>query len=294
MSKNPKKSTLSLDLMKDRWYFAWTVRVYTNAVSCELIVKSICSQSSGAFSSHKEVHKASVDEHERSRIFIYTERFERTEAIKKPLRDQVAIFLGTRQGFRTAEISSNRANHYDFDNGNLTVLDSKKHRYLLVVLRPIVATTVMRYLKESGKKNDDLLITALPTAHHVGRKPNSKTRGEGLSDQYICSHIYGKWSLASGSPEPLTPREARAYFCYNTYKKAGLLDTQIEMRHDHPDTTRLYYERITNWADHKATILSGEDSPFSPQSQCACQHAGKCPFFLPSSKVTENLNHVAR
>jgi len=235
------------------------------------------------------------DEESRESIVVYMSRFHKLLDYRpKPLRDQLILELPILQGFRNGEVTTLRAKHVDLENGDIEILDSKKHRFYTRPLVPIVALHLSQYMAETGKKDEDLLICPLPWANRKKRKPGNKTRGEGLSEAQV-TQVWLKYCQLCQIP-PMAPRMGRAYFAADLafIKKISVFYIKVAMRHDYVETTIHYLERIVNYEDFKAAILSGEQSPFSPHCQRAvingCPNQCSeppcyCRFFTPTVKV---------
>lgn len=142
------------------------------------------------------------------KIDVYREYFRKLLAIPKPLRDQLLIELPTLQGLRTGEISSMKAEYFDFEHNILKVLDSKKGTHRFVPLNPTVGKHGAEYIEYRGI-NKGYLFTP-ETMVGRPRKPYSKARGTAISESHIV-RIWAKWCKACGIPA-MSPRMGRAYF----------------------------------------------------------------------------------
>ena len=226
------------------------------------------------------------------KLVVYREIFTQLMKTPKPLRDQLVIELPCLQAFRAGEVSSLKAEYVCFESGDITVLDSKKKTEMQRPLDPTIAKHVAEYVEQEhlGK---GILLQPLSTAHHVGRKPGSKTVGAGISTTQI-GRIWEKYCKALGI-SVMPARMGRAYFaCYEHYvlgKPIGYI--QFMLRHDDLQSTEHYlYEKIVSYEDQKAIFLRGKQSPFSPSPVCsrfdACPLSTsncKCRMFSPQLEV---------
>jgi integrase len=201
----------------------------------------------------------------------------------KPLRDQLLVELPCLQAFRTGEVSSLRAEWVDLERGDIQVLDSKKFE---MFTQPIISYDLVKHLDEYMKLtgiSEGILIQPLPNAHHIGRKPGSKTVGAGLSTTQI-NRVWFKWEDICGIPK-MPARMGRAYkacsmlygFSAATGRKApkkSIVCIMNLLRHNDIQTTEHYVSQshLVNYEDFKAECLEGEDgkysSFFSPLSPC--------------------------
>lgn len=219
-----------------------------------------------------------TDSDHKGLIIVYRDRFERLLAYPKPLRDQLILELPTLQAFRSGEVAHLRVEDVDLENGDIEVLDSKKYRYFTMPLNRTVAMHLSQYFQETNKKGRDFVIDPLPDAPRRGRKPGSKTRGEGLSESQI-SYIWKKYCQLVGLPQPLTPREGRAYFAakWHFVLKKSVYHLKVAMRHDLLETTMLYLARIVDQEDFKNEFLMGERDFVS---EFECTRLSLCPNFI--------------
>jgi len=210
------------------------------------------------------------------RIVIYRRHFEKLLAFPKPLRDQLLIELPLLEGLRTGEISSLHVEYVDFENGDLTVLDSKKKQLLMIPLDTVVAEHLAEYMRIE-RLSEGILIRALPGAPHVGHKLGAKTLGIGLCENSIV-RTWKKWCLRCGIPI-LTPRLGRAYLATVEHFVLGKPTAYIQflLRHDDLQSTEHYLSRIASYEDQKAIFYKGKNSPFASD----CSRSDKCPVAAP-------------
>jgi integrase len=224
------------------------------------------------------------------KLVVYREIFTRLLNAPKSLRDQLIFDLPCLQAFRAGEVSSLKVEYVCFESGDITVLDSKKKTEMPRPLDPIVAKHIAEYIQQEHLTRG-ILLQPLPTAHHVGRKPGSKTVGAGISTTQI-GRIWEKYCKALGIPV-MPARMGRAYFaCYEHYvlgKPIGYI--QFMLRHDDLQSTEHYlYEKIVSYEDQKAIFLRGKQSPFSPSPSCSRFDA--CPLSAPNCKCRMFQNQV--
>jgi len=210
------------------------------------------------------------------RIVIYRRHFEKLLAFPKPLRDQLLIELPTLEALRSGEMSSLRVEYVDFEHGDLTVLDSKKKKLLMVPLDPVVAVHLAEYIQVE-RLSEGILIRALPNAPHVGHKPGTKTLGVGLSENTI-NWTWEKWCLRCCIPV-MAPRVGRAYFAtlWHFVQHKSLYNLMNILRHDDIQSTEHYLNKLVAYEDTKAEFYQGMKSPFASE----CNRSDKCPVAAP-------------
>lgn len=213
----------------------------------------------------------------RERIVVVRSHFRKLLAFPKPLRDQLLIELPTLEAFRTGEVSSLRAEYVDFEAGDLLVMDSKKKKLCMVPLDPTVAAHLAEYMRlEDIRKG--IIIQPKKNANHVGRKPGSKTLGEGLSETMI-KRVWGYYCGFCNIPM-MPPRYGRAYFATVEHFVMGkpLAYIQFMLRHDDLQSTEHYVcNRIVSYEDMKGMFYNSKDSLFGSE----CARSMSCPVSCP-------------
>jgi len=183
----------------------------------------------------------------------------------KPLRDQLILELPTLNALRTDEVATLKAEYIDLANGDLEVLDSKKHSFFTVPLDYTVAKHLELYLSQTGIK-EGLIITP-------GTKAGRRTKGS-LSNQAI-EYIWKKWCLACGIPY-MPPRYGRAYFAadWHIIQGKSIIGLMNVLRHDSFLATWKYLTKIYCYEDVKAEFQHGVKSPFASE----CARSDSCPL----------------
>ena len=218
--------------------------------------------------------EASVDSEvlKDGRLIIHRAYFAKLLAFPKPLRDQLVLELPILEAFRAGEVSSLRVEDVDFENGDLRILDSKKHKHFLIPLDPVLAVHADEYMRLTGR-TQGILIQPLPGAPHTGRKPGSKTLGAGLSVKTI-EYIWANNCERAGVPV-MSPRVGRAYFAakWHFIERKSLYGLMMILRHTDLQVTVRYISRLCDYLTVKNEFYQGEDSPFSS----GCARAESCP-----------------
>jgi integrase len=206
------------------------------------------------------------------KIVVYRGYFLRLLSIAKPLRDQLLIELPVLEAFRTGEVSSFKVECVDFDRGDLQVLDSKKQRFFMVPLDPVVAEHLAEYIRLKGLKQG--IAFGAETKAGRKRKPNSKTKGAGLSLTFI-QWVWRKWCMACGIPV-MSPRMGRAYFAckWHYVDRKSMFALMTILRHDDILATQKYLAKIIDYDAVKTEFYRGMKSPF----QGSCSRSDKCPM----------------
>jgi hypothetical protein len=225
------------------------------------------------------------------KIIVYRGYFLRLLSIAKPLRDQLIIELPTLQGFRTGEIGTVEMKHIDFEHGDIQVLDSKKYRLSTLPLDATIADHLDKYIHVRGIVSGPLFK---PEKRTRPRKPNSKTKGVGLSLSYI-QRVWRKWCDICGIPY-MSPRYGRAYFAANWVfvEHKNIYHLMAMLRHNDILATQKYLAKIVDYDDLKTEFYRGKKSPFlSPCTRFdACPSAADgcyCRWFQP--KIEVHLKH---
>jgi integrase len=196
-------------------------------------------------------------------------------ACPKPLRDQLLLELPVLQALRTGEVSSLRVEYIDYDHGDLTVLDSKKHKPFLIPLDPVVAEHLAEYVKEKALTEGFLLQRETRAGRQ--RRPGSKTKGAGLLSLTAIQHVWDKVCDFNGIPR-MSPRMGRAYFAckwhYVDHKSMYALMTIL--RHDDILATQRYLSKLIDYEAVKGEFYHGMKTPF----QSECSRSDKCPMAM--------------
>jgi len=225
-------------------------------------VQAICF--SRKFSKTKNTRQASLPE---GKIVVYRAYFLKLLNYPKPLRDQLAIELPTLMGLRTGEVCTLRVEYFDFEHGDLQVLDSKKNRLSIIPLDSQAGNHSETYIIKRGLKKGDYLFTRSRASGPKGRKPH-------LSESQI-QRIWKKWCEAAGIPV-MPPRYGRAYCAVTLLEMPGMsiLDVMDMLRHTDPKVTLKYISKIRDYESFKAKFQRGTKSPFVSK----CARADACPL----------------
>jgi len=205
------------------------------------------------------------------RLVIHRGHFAKFLARPKDPRDQLIVEGPTLQALRTGEVSSLRVKWFDFDNGDLTVLDSKKKCLMMVPLDPVFAEHAAEFIRVQHLKDDDFLIQQL---RHHSRKVGSKTKGEGLSNTHI-EKIWWNNCDALGIPR-MNPRLGRAYFAckWHFVDHKSMFGLMAILRHEDIQSTNHYLARICDYLTVKAEFYDGLLSPIVSR----CTRFSQCPM----------------
>lgn len=179
------------------------------------------------------------------RIVVYRSYFQRLLSIPKPPRDQLIIELPCLEGLRSGEITEQKAEWFDVSNGDLKVLDSKKHEIFTIALDPTVAKHFIQMDIHEG-----YLIQ--------GRKHT----GKGLEPETI-ERIWAEYCIRANIPI-LSPRVGRAYLATVEHFVLGKPTGYIQwlLRHDSLQSTEHYLSRIVSYEDMKTLFYQGKARMF--------------------------------
>jgi len=184
------------------------------------------------------------------RIVVYREYFQRLLKTSMPLRDRLVIELPCFEGLRSGEVSSLRAEWVDIENGDIKVLDSKKHTMFTLPLDPTVAKHIIQLNIHEG-----FLIRALPHAR--------RQSGVGLS----VTHIDRIWAdQCKKADVPVMPaRMGRCYFAcqWHFVERKSMFHLMAMLRHDSLQSTEHYLSKLVDYEDLKAEFQQGR--MFQPQ-----------------------------
>jgi len=227
-----------------------------------------------------------------SRIVVYREHFRLL--LSNPntlLRNRLILELPSLQGFRSGEVSNFKAEYANFERGLIGVMDTKKHCLFWNPMRKTVAKHLDQYMELTGIRKG-ILFRALPGAPHTGRKPGSKTKGEGLSIKHI-EVIWANECIDTGIP-PMAPRTGRAFFAvwWIRIKHKPIAYLKVQMRHTTVQHTEDYWNKILDGddlmdefqdadsEDNGVEFSQGQPSPFS----LACKRFDGCPLAAPGCR----------
>jgi len=215
------------------------------------------------------------------KIIVYRRHFEKLLSFPKPLRDQLIIELPIKEGLRTTEVCTLRSQDVDFEHGDLWVLDSKKHRLMVIPLDAEVAQHLAEYIQAHGVKEGILLAAE--------RKSDRKGKRGRLSKQAI-EYLWNKWCRIVGIPK-MSPRYGRAYFAvdWHVVKGKSLIGLRNVLRHDEISSTEAYLNRIYSYEDTKAEFQRGNkwfSNQSCSQAQCPISAVGcYCKMFKPKIEL---------
>lgn len=218
------------------------------------------------------------------RTVINRGQIEKVLKCEKPLRDQVILELAAYEGLRSGEISAQHAEWIDFQNGDLYVLDSKKHQLFPLPLVPLVAKHVDQYMID----NDITSGILLKQFHPHRRKDESKSRGMGMTEHHLSRICYFYCDECHVPRVPL--RYLRAYFALELLREKGckldgspvsaasILELMMWLRHSNPNVTMSYLETIRDYQTFKTMFVSRLDSPIQ---RSVCATVDRCPVAIP-------------
>lgn len=259
-TRGNKNGLLSLEYMKERRLLAWTVQALI--VCGKTDVKN--SEAETRVFAKQLYHR----DEEEGRIIVYRAYFTKVLDFPKPVRDQLMLELPALNGLRTGEVVTLRFEDVDFENGDLRVLDSKKHRSYLIPLDPQVAEHLDKFFREAGIREG--LIFRRPRSGAQSKRPWLSTLAVG--------ETWRKWCRTCGIPY-MSPRYGRAYFAVNWHIVEGksLIGLMDVLRHNDLVATQKYLAKIRSYEDVKAEFYRGKKWP-GFQSKCARE---ACPLRVP-------------
>jgi integrase len=105
------------------------------------------------------------------RIIVYEAYFKQLLAHPKSLRDQLLLELPILQALRTGEIVTLHVGDFDFEHGDLYVLDSKKHQRSPIPLEPNVDRHSSEYFPDPERTGGvkKFLFHSYSFLHHQRR-----------------------------------------------------------------------------------------------------------------------------
>jgi len=254
--------------MEKRRVLAWSVQ----AIIVTKTIRIIKPRENQKHSASGLFHSDSDSE---GKIVVYRGYFVRLLSQPKPLRDQLLIELPTLQAFRTGEIGTVDTAHIDVEHGDIQILDSKKHRLFTLPLDATVADHLDKYIHSRNIVSGPIFK---PEKRTRPRKPNSKTKGVGLSLSYI-QRVWRKWCDICSIPY-MSPRYGRAYFAcvWHYVEHKSMFGLMTILRHDDILATQKYLSKIIDYAAVKAEFNRGKKSPFSS----LCTRFDSCPLAAPN------------
>jgi len=235
----------------------------------------------------KNMHSKTFHKYKpKSKIVVYRSYFIKLLNTPKPVRDQLIMELPILMAFRTAEISTVRGKHVDFEHGDLQVFDSKKFKYFTVPLDMQVAQHLEQLIRETGYT--DVLFQPLQKGGRKGKDPY-------LSNTAI-EYVWTKWCKKADIP-CMAPRMGRAYFAVNWHVVEGksIIGLMNILRHDNILSTEQYLNKIHSYEDVKAEFFRGKT--WSNRNRCAryelCPLAAlncHCHLFTPTMEVKNKVD----
>ena len=215
-----------------------------------------------------------------SKIIVYRKHFLKLLAYPKSLRDQLLFELPLLQAFRTGEIVTLRVEDVDFENGDIYVLDSKKHKYFPVPLDPRVAEHLEEYIKSNR----------LTSGYIIQKGERGRPAKEHQETSIVTETIVKVWQrycIALDLPE-MSPRMGRAYFSVKWHFVDGksVYGLMAILRHTQFETTVHYLAKLIDYPSVRSEFYQGIETPFA--SECArskfCPnscHGCHCKAFTP-------------
>jgi integrase len=166
-------------------------------------------------------------------------------------RDFLIIRVGMRIGLRTGEIATLRIEDIDFEKRFIKVLDSKKKVYFPLPLDPVTLQLIQDLC--GFRKHGYVFTRARSWKHVKGDKPLT------IEDLW---HIVHKVGYDAGVPN-FKPRDLRRYFAAHWVRDqdkslAGLQDL---LRHQDPETTMIYVNKLSFWEDTQKEFDSVRKGP---------------------------------
>jgi len=161
----------------------------------------------------------------------------------KPAFDQLAIELPTLMGFRAKEVTTWRAEHIDWVNGDTLVLDAKKHRLCVVPLSSQVARHTMDVL---GNRAHGYVLQSRSNRQRDPEKPLTPI---------AVWYIWSKWvrTIGVNLVNTISPIVGRRFFAAEWYYSQGLslVTLQRILRHTDVESTIRYVAGLVFHEDVK-------------------------------------------
>jgi len=193
---------------------------------------------------------------------IYRDQMLKLLAARKSPHDQLCIALPCLMGFRSEEVTTWKAEHIDFDNGDTFVMDAKKHRLFKVPLNIQVAACAEKVLEG---RTEGYVVENESTAWRNRAEPLSVT-----AIWYLWKRNIEPLNLANASE--ISPIVGRRFFAaewfYNQH--LSLVTLSMLMRHADVKVTLEYVRKLIFYHDLKKDYLKfqfGIEQPVSSLSR---------------------------
>jgi integrase len=202
------------------------------------------------------IHRAHAKAAPGRSFVIFREQMWQLLAMPKSTHDQLCIELPCLMGFRNKEVTTWRAEHIDFENGDTLVLDAKKHKFFRVPLHVQVASHAEKLL---AGRTEGLVIRNTSRAWKAMVKQPIST-----VSVWCIWKKYTKYLPNGSEMNPLMGRRLFAALWYHLYH-LNLVTLSKIMRHGDPIETLGYVEQLIFYEDMRDDYKKFQFASMQPQ-----------------------------